>query len=120
MHQIPVKVPMVHTIIELILLFLAFFVFVPLIAGVIGFAAWKGKPTNWDRTMYWAAFVTSLVASGFLMVYAQRMRADVRNWQHLVQLVIFYAGVVLFGVAGGCMVGIFAHKRGVSPRKPSD
>jgi hypothetical protein len=111
---------MLNISIELALLFLAFFVLVPVIAAVIGYAAWKGKPRNWDRTMYGTSFVVSTAASGFLIVYAQRMHADVRNWQHLVQLVLFYVGVVLFGVAGGCMVGIFMYRRGVSSRKPSD
>jgi multisubunit Na+/H+ antiporter MnhG subunit len=106
--------------IELVLLFLAFFVLVPLIAALIGYAAWKGKPRNWDRSMYWTSFVASSAASGFLMVYAQRMRADIRNWQHLIQLVLFYVGVVLLGVAGGCMVGIFMYRRGVPSRMPSD
>ena len=111
---------MLNITVELLLLFLAFFVLVPLIAAVIGYAAWKGKPRNWDRAMFWTAFVASIVASGFLMWYAQRMRADVRSWVHLVQLGCFMSGVVLFGVAGGCIVGIFTYRREVSFRKPSE
>ena len=93
----------------------AFFVIVPAIAAVIGYAAWMGKPKNWDRSTYWTAFVASIAASGFLIVYAQRMQADVRTWQYVLQMLLFGLGVLLFGVAGGFMVGIFAYRRGKGP-----
>src|SRR3989442_631117 len=69
------------------------------IAAVIGYAAWKGKPNNFGRDMYWTAFVSASAASGFLIVYAQRMSADVRSWQYLAQLAYFGLGILLFGVA---------------------
>jgi uncharacterized membrane protein len=90
---------------------LAFFVAVPSIAAAIGYAAWKGRPQNFSRGMYWTAFVAAIAVSLFLMVYAQRMHADVRTWQYLVQLAYFGLGVLLFGVAGGCMIGIFTYRR---------
>ena len=94
------------------LLLLTFFVVVPLIAAAIGYAAWKGKPKNFSREMYWTAFAAATVVSLFLMVFAQRMHADVRTWLYLVQVACFGLGALLFGVAGGCMVGIFTYRRG--------
>jgi hypothetical protein len=101
--------------VEGVVLVLAFFVFVPAVVAVIGYAAWLGKPKNWDRTMYWTAFATSIIASGFLMAYAAGMRADVRTRHYLVQIALFGSGVLLFGVAGGCMVGVFTYRRGKGP-----
>jgi surface polysaccharide O-acyltransferase-like enzyme len=94
------------------LLILTFFVFVPSIAAAIGYAAWKGWPKNFDREMYWTAFAAAIIASVFLMVFAQRMQADVRTWQYLLQVVCFTLGALLFGVAAGCVVGIFTYRRG--------
>jgi uncharacterized membrane protein len=97
--------------------FLAFFVIVRAIAVVIGRAAWLGKPKNWDRSMYWTAFIVSVVAAAFLMVYAQRMQADVRTWRYPVQMASFGIGVLFFGVAFGCGVGIFTYRRGKGPSR---
>jgi hypothetical protein len=92
-----------------------FFVAVPAIAVVIGRAAWVGKPKNWDRSMYWTAFALSVAASAFLLVYSQRMQADVRTWRYSLQIALFGLGVLLFGVAGGCFVGIFTYGRARGP-----
>lgn len=100
---------------EASLFLLAFFLVAPTIAALIGYAAWKGKPKNWDRSMYWTAFAASIIASGSLMVYAQRMQADVRTWQYPVEMALIGFGVILFGVAGGCMMGIFMYRRGRGP-----
>jgi len=94
------------------LFILTFFVVVPSIAAAIGYAAWNGKPKNFDREMYWTAFATATGVSLFLMVFAQRMHADVRTWQYLAQVICFGSGAILFGVAGGCMIGIFTYRRG--------
>ena len=93
--------------------FLLFIVFViaPAIATVIGYSAWKGKPKNFDREMYWTAFAAAGAIAVFLMVFAQRMHADVRTWQYLIQIAVFGLGALLLGVAAGCMVGIFAYRR---------
>jgi len=98
------------------LFLLTFFVIVPLIAATIGYAAWKGKPTNFNREMYWTGFVAAAIASLFLMVLAQRMHVDVRTSLYLLQLACFGLGALLFGVAAGCMVGIFTHRRGARPQ----
>jgi hypothetical protein len=98
---------------EAALLLFAFFVVVPVIAAAIGYAAWKGKPKNFSREMYWTAFASAIVASGFLMLFAQRMQADVRTWQYIVQVTCLGVGALLLGVAGGCLVGIFTYCCGV-------
>lgn len=98
--------------IEVALLLFAFLVVVPSIAAGIGYAAWKGKPKNFGRDMYWTAFVAAAAAACFLFVYSQRMNADVRTWQYILEMTLFGLGVVLFGVAAGCMIGILAYRRG--------
>jgi hypothetical protein len=100
------------------LLLLTFFVVVPSIAAAIGYAAWKGKPKSFNREMYWTAFAAAAVVSLFLMVFAQRMHADVRTWLYLVQVACFGLGALLFGVAGGCMVSIFTYRRGAGTQDP--
>ena len=105
--------------IEAGLLIFTFFIVVPSIAAAIGYAAWKGKPKNFDRQMYWTAFAAATGVSLFLMVFAHRMQADVRTWQYLAQVACFGLGVLLFGVAGGCMIGIFTYRRGVRNQDPS-
>ena len=101
--------------VEAALLFLAFCVVAPAIASVIGYAAWRGRPKNWDRSMYGTVFAILIMSSGFLMGYAGRMQADVRTWQYLAQITVFGLGVILFGVAGGCLVAIFTYGRGKGP-----
>jgi hypothetical protein len=100
------------------LLLFTFFVIDPLIAAAIGYAAWKGEPKNFDREMYWIAFAAAVIVSGFLMVFAQRMHADVRTWQYPIQVACFCLGALLFGVGGGCMIGIFTYRRGVGNQDP--
>ena len=92
------------------LLLLTLFVGTPTIAATIGYAAWKGKPKTFDRDTFVLGFLSTLIVSGFLIVYAQRMHADVRTWQYLLQLACFELGVLLLGIAGGCAVGIFTHR----------
>jgi len=104
--------------VEVAVLIFTFFVIVPSIAAAIGYAAWKGKPKNFNREMFWTAFAAATGVSLFLMVFAQRMHADVRTWQYLVQLASFGSGALLFGVAGGCMIGIFTYRRGVKGQNP--
>jgi uncharacterized membrane protein len=68
--------------------------------------------------MYWTAFMVAGAVSFFLMFFAVRMQADVRTTQYLLQLVCFFFGAALFGVAGGCMVGIFTYRRKLMPKDP--
>src|SRR5215469_11303368 len=93
--------------IEAGLLIFTFFIVVPSIAAAIGYAAWKGKPKNFDREMYWTAFAAATGVPLFLIVFAHRMQADVRTWQYLVHVVCFGLGTLFLGVASGCTIGIF-------------
>lgn len=97
--------------------FLLFTVFLgaPAIAAAIGYAARKGKPKTFSRDTFALAFVATMMVSGFLMVYAQRMHADVRTRQYVLQLACFELGALLFGIAGGCGVGIFTYR----PKSPT-
>jgi len=102
--------------------FLLFVLFVvaPSIAAAIGYAAWKGKLKKFDRGMYWAAVVALGGVSAFLLVFAQRMHADVRTWQYLLQLACFLLGALLLGVAMGCAVAIFTFRRRALSQEPPD
>jgi hypothetical protein len=101
------------------LLLFVLFVVAPSIAAVIGYAAWKGKPKNFEREMYWTAFVALGGVSGFLLVFAQRMHADVRTWQYVLQLACFGLGALFLGVAMGCGVAISTcRRRPLSPKPP--
>lgn len=86
------------------LIFISFLVVVPAIAAAIGYAAWNGKPKDFDREMYWTAFAAAIIVSGFLIVFSQRMHAAVGTWQHLAQMTCFFVGALFFGVAGGCFL----------------
>ena len=92
------------------LLLLTLFVGTPTIAAAIGYAAWKGRPKTFNRDTFVLGFIATLMVSAFLIVYAQQMHADVRTSQFLLQLACFELGVLLFGIAGGCAVGIFTHR----------
>jgi len=102
------------------LLLIIFFVGVPSIAVAIAYAAWKGKPKSFDRESHVLGFVACILASGFLLVYAQRMHADVRTWQYLMQIACGGLGLLLFGIAMGCGIGIFKCRRRSGPQEPPE
>lgn len=95
--------------------FLVLSIAAPGVAVAIGYAAWLGKPKDWDRSMYWTAFVVSALVSVLVMVWAQRMLVDLTSWWRLLQLSIFGLGALLFGVAGGCVLSVFTYGRGTGP-----
>lgn len=95
-----------------VLILLALSVGSPAISAAIAYAAWTGKPAGFDREKFGISFVTAVAAALFFFVYSQRMQADVRTPLFLLQLAIFALGVVFFGIAGGCLLGIFIYRRG--------
>jgi len=98
--------------VELGFILFTFFVIAPTIAATIAYAAWKGKPKGFDRDMYWTAFVSTAAVAGFILVYAQRNGG---TWPRAVQLACLVLGALLFGVALGFGVGIFARRRSSLP-----
>jgi hypothetical protein len=98
--------------------FFTFLVAMPSVTAAIAYAAWHGKPKNFDRSMFFTAFASAGAASLLMIVYAQRMQADVRTWQYAIQVALFVLGLLLFAVAGGCGLGIFLTKRGSIPKDP--
>ena len=99
-----------------VFLLLGLVVAIPWIAIAIGRAAWNGRPRNFSRFNYWIAFVAAIGVCGAVFVYAQRMSADVRTSQYVVETLLMGLAEVFFGVVGGCMVAIFTYRRG-SPAK---
>ncbi len=93
------------------LLLFALFVGAPSISAAIGYVAWKGKPNGFDRERFGLSAITAGAPGIALVVYAQRMQANVRTAQYLLQLACFVLGVVLLEVAGGCFVGVFTYRR---------
>jgi hypothetical protein len=102
------------------LLLLLSFVGVPAIAAGIGYAAFKGRPKSFGRENYALATVACGLAGGVLLVYAQRMQADIRTWLYLWQIVCCSIGLLLFGFAGGCGIGIFTCQFRPLARKPPE
>jgi len=92
----PSYVPIVG-ILELLSLVVA----TPVISVFIAYAGWNGKPKGFSRRNYFIAFVVIGPISICLMVLAQRMRADVRTAQYIVQVVCFFVGAFLLGSPGG-------------------
>jgi hypothetical protein len=102
------------------LLLLLFFVGVPAIAAGIGYAALKGRPKSFATENYVLASVASGLAGGVLLVYVQRMQADIRTWLYLWQIVCGTIGLLLFGISLGCGIGIFAYRFRSLARKPPE
>ena len=94
--------------VELGFIFIMFFVIAPCIAVAMGYAAWKGKPKSFDREMYWTAFVSVGAIAGFVIVYTLRAGGA---WPLPLQLASLGLGALLFGVALGFGIGIFARRR---------
>jgi len=92
------------------LLLLLFFVGVPAIAGGIGYAALKDRPKSFATENYVLGSVACGLFSGVLIVYAQRMHADIRTWLYLWQIVCGSVGLLLLGIALGCGIGIFTYR----------
>jgi len=72
----------------------------------------NGRPKNFDREKYWWSFIGVIALSVVVFGYAQRMQADVRSWLYPLQMAGYILFALLFGVAGGCLVGTFTYERG--------
>jgi cytochrome bd-type quinol oxidase subunit 1 len=68
---------------EFAFIMFTFFVMAPAIGAAVGYSAWKGKPKNFDREMYWTAFVFTVAVAAFVFVLAQRHG---ETWPRAVQL----------------------------------
>ena len=101
----------IHLWTEAGIILFAFLLIVPSTAALIGYAAWNGKPRNYSREMFLTSFVLVGRVSGILLAYAIQMRADIRTWEYLLQVACFGLGTIPMGVAGGCMIGVFAYRR---------
>ena len=71
---------------------------IPCIAAVIGFAAWNGKPKNFDRHSYVLGFVATMLVSFIILGFATNMHADIRTWQYALEIACFTLGAITFGV----------------------
>ena len=70
--------------------------------------------SHWVSDFFWGQFACG--AFGVVFVYAQRMSADVRTPQYVVQTLLMGLAEVLFGVAAGCVISVLTYRRG-SPSK---
>jgi len=102
------------------LLLVLFFVGIPTIAGGIGYAALKGRPKSFASENYVLGSVGCGIFSGVLIVYAQRMQADIRTWLFLWQIICGTIGLLLFGIALGCGIGIFVCRFRSLDQKPPE
>jgi hypothetical protein len=81
---------------------LTFFVVGPVLAIAIGYAAWRGKPKDFNPKRYGIVCVTSGATAVLLIVFAKWMNADVRTAQYFLQLSCVLLSGLLFGVFMGC------------------
>ncbi|HET7441845.1 MAG TPA: hypothetical protein VFJ47_11135 [Terriglobales bacterium] len=82
------------------------FVIAPLVSIVIAYAAWQGKPWNFNSGRYGVVCVASVVIAVVMFVFAKWMNADVRTAAYLLQLTCFLLSFLLLGVGAGCVVPV--------------
>ena len=97
-------------LLDLMLLFILF-VLAPVLAVLIARAAWKGKPDNFSRQKYVACSLGTVLVACVLMLNAHWLQADIMSGKFVGELICFILGAVLFGVAGGCLVGSLGYGR---------
>ena len=88
---------------------LAFFVLAPTVAAV--YRASNVKPKNFDREMYWTAFVAIGAVAVIITRYAVFMEAKDVAWWNLLRLTLLGLGALFFGASLGFGVGIFCAQR---------
>ena len=88
---------------------LLFFVAAPAIAIAIAIRARKGWPKNFSRETYWTAFVFGMIAAILLLVAF--LRTDLKDPLHaLLHFICGAGGAIIFGVAGGFLLGTFTSR----------
>ena len=80
---------------------LTFFFVGPVLAIAIAYAAWRGKPNNFNPERYGMVCVASFVAASLLFGFVKWMNADVRTPQYFLQFTCFLTSGLLFGVFMG-------------------
>lgn len=95
------------------------FIGIPVIAGAVAFAAWRGWPKNFYRESYFLAFLGLGFAAAILILFAQRMRPE-DVWHQLMQEVCVLLGLVLFGACVGCLIGRFTCRGSMSSAEPDE
>jgi hypothetical protein len=103
---------------DAILLFI-FFVGIPVVAGTVGFAGWKGWPRNFNRESCILGFLGLGFASAILITSAQRMTPQDISHQ-LLQEVCGAIGLLLAGNSFGCLIGIFVRRNSVPSANSDD
>jgi hypothetical protein len=79
------------------------------ICGVIAWAASNGRPQNFDRWMWWTAFMLFQIPGAIICIYAQRME-PAGAWREFVQHVLLTLGILLVFIAWGCGLAIFTYR----------
>jgi ABC-type Fe3+-siderophore transport system permease subunit len=72
----------------------------------------EGQTEEFDREMYWTAFVFSGAVAGLIFVYTQRNGG---TWPPLMRVACFEIAALLFGVALGFGVGILTRRSSSLP-----
>jgi len=85
---------------------LTFFAIGPVLAVVIAYAAWRGKPRTFVFRRYGTLWVASGVAALLLLAFAKWIDADVRTAQYFLQLASVLLSGLLFGVCSGCGLAV--------------
>ena len=88
---------------------LTLFVVAPVIAIAIAYAAWRGKPNNFNPERYGIVCVASGVTASLLLVLAKWINADVRTPQYFLQLTCVLLGSLLLGVGMGSFFPVLLH-----------
>ncbi len=88
---------------------LTFFVVGPVLAIAIAYAAWRGKPRNFNHRRYGTVCVASSVTACLLFGFAKWMNADVRTSQYFLQLTCVLLSGLLFGVGMGSFFPVLLH-----------
>jgi hypothetical protein len=85
------------------------FVVRPVIAIVIAYAAWRGKPESFNPQRYGIVWVASGLTASLLLALGKWINADVRTPQYFLQLACVLLGGLLLGVGMGSFFPVLLH-----------